>query len=178
VSSQVSVLFKCHTTWFFSNEPQAGICPGEPVTSYAAAQQFQRGMMIWIEQLGRTIILDQVSSLSHGMRRPIYTVDEPLDIVRDTSAEAITPPPRLYAPGSQFDLIWRGDIGSSPDYREMLGWALAPESGYETVWQCDDGLPGLPAGSGQACFLQGPDTEIILFHRLGGWNLLGEQERN
>jgi uncharacterized protein YndB with AHSA1/START domain len=178
VVSQVSVVFKCHTTWFFSDEPQAGICPGEPITSYAAAQQFQRGMMIWIEQLGRTIILDQVSSLSHGMRRPVYIVDEPLDIVRDTSAEAITPPSRLYAPGSQFDVIWRGDIGGSPDYREMLGWALALESGYATIWQCDDGLPGLPPGSGQACYLQGPDAEIILFQRLGGWNLLGEQERN
>jgi hypothetical protein len=138
-------------------------------------------MMIWIEQLGRYIILDQVSLRSHDMRRPVYTINEPLDIVRDTSAEAITPPLRLYAPESEFGLIWRGDISNSPDYREVLGWAFAPEFGYEAVWQCDNGLPSGSAqtsGSGQICYLQGPDTKVIVFHRLGGWNLLGEQERN
>jgi hypothetical protein len=80
---------------------------------------------------------------------------------------------RLYAPEGTFGLIWRGDIGHSPDYREMLGWALAPEFPFETIWQCDDGLP---SGSGQTCYLQGPDTEVIRFHRLGGWSLLSEQE--
>ena len=171
--SQVSIAFKCPTTWFFSDEPQAGICPGESITSYAAAQQFQRGMMIWIEQPGRYIILDQVSSGTHDGRRPVYYVNEPLDIVRDTSAEATTPPLRLSAPESEFGFIWRGDISNSPDYREVLGWALAPEFAYKAIWQCDDGLP---SGSGRTCYLQGPDAEVIRFHRFGGWNLLGEQE--
>ena len=34
---QVSVALNCPTMWFFSAEPQAGICPREPVLSYAAA---------------------------------------------------------------------------------------------------------------------------------------------
>jgi hypothetical protein len=172
---QESVAFKCHTTWFFSDEPQAGICPGEPVTSYAAAQQFQQGMIIWIEQLGRYIILDQVSIYTEDTRRLVYYVDDPLHIVRDTSAEVITPPVRLHAPEGEFGLIWRGDISNSPAYREVLGWALAPEFGYEAVWQCDNGLP---SGNLQTCYLQGPDNGIIVFDPLGGWYLLGEQEKS
>jgi hypothetical protein len=171
---QESVAFKCHTTWFFSDEPQAGICPREPVTSYAVAQQFQRGMMIWIEQFGRYIILDQVSLGTQDARRPVYYVNDPLDIVRDTSAE-ITPPLRLYAPEGEFGFVWRGDVSNSPGYRETLGWALAPEFGYEAIWQCDNGLP---SGSWQTCYLQSPDTEVIVLHLLGEWYLLGEQERS
>jgi hypothetical protein len=80
----------------------------------------------------------------------------------------------VFSLGSRFGPIWRGDVSDSPDYRELLGWALAPDSGYEAVWQCDNGLPGLPPGSGQICYLQGPNAGIIMFHRLGGWSLLGE----
>jgi hypothetical protein len=131
-------------------------------------------MMIWIEQLGRYIILDQVSLGTQDARRPVYYVNDPLDIVRDTSAE-IAPPVRLYAAEGRFGLVWRGDVSNSPGYRETLGWALAPEFGYEAIWQCDNGLP---SGSWQTCYLQGPDTEVIVFHLLGGWYLLGEQERS
>ncbi|UCC62505.1 MAG: WD40 repeat domain-containing protein, partial [Anaerolineae bacterium] len=50
---QVSFALECHTTWFFSDEPQAGICQSDHISSYAAAQRFERGTMIWLEQLGR-----------------------------------------------------------------------------------------------------------------------------
>lgn len=59
-TAQASVALKCQRTWFFSDEPQAGICPHEALHFPAAAQSFERGMMIWVEQLpGRYYILEQ-----------------------------------------------------------------------------------------------------------------------
>ncbi len=62
-------------------------------------------------------------------RKRLDYVHDPLDIIRDTSAEII-PPAGLYVPVSGFGLIWRGDVSQSAGYREVLGWALAPEFGY------------------------------------------------
>ena len=172
VVGQVSVALKCHTTWFFSDEPQAGVCPNEPTRSYAAAQRFERGTMIWLEQLGRYIILDETLLQEQDARKQVHYVHDPLEIIRDTSAE-INPPEGLYAPESGFGLVWRGDVSNSPGYRETLGWALAPEFGYEAILQCDDALPS-GGRSWQTCYLNGPDDEVIVFHPLGGWYLLSE----
>jgi len=172
--SQVSVALKCDTTWFFSDEPQAGICPTEPIPSYAAAQRFERGTMIWLEQLGRYIILDETLVYEQDVRKQVHFVHDPLEIIRDTSAET-NPPEGFYAPESGFGLVWRGDVSNSPGYRETLGWALAPEFGYEAVLQCDDALPS-GGRSWQTCYLKGPDDHIVVFHPLGGWYLLEERD--
>jgi len=171
---QASVALKCHTTWFFSDEPQAGICPAEPLRSYAAAQRFEHGTMIWLEQLGRYVILDETLVHEQDVRKQVHFVHDPLDIIQDSSAE-MDPPKGFYAPVSGFGLVWRGDVSNSPGYRETLGWALAPEFGYEAVFQCDDALPS-GGRSWQTCYLKGPDDEIIVFPPLGGWNLLEEQD--
>ncbi len=176
VVEQVSVALKCHTTWFFSDEPQAGVCPTEPIRSYAAAQRFERGTMIWIEQLGRYVVLDETLLQEQDVRKQVDYVHDPLEIIRDTSAE-IKPPEGFYAPESGFGLVWRGDVSNSPGYREKLGWALAPEFGYGAIFQCDDALPS-GGRSWQTCYLKGPDDEVIVFHPLGGWYLLGEREGN
>lgn len=105
-------------------------------------------------------------------RKIVDTIRDPLDIIGDTSAE-IHPPAGLYAPVSGFGLIWRGDVANSPGYRETLGWALAPEFGYEALFQCDDAPPS-GGRSWQACYLLGPDGELFFFHPLGGWTILQE----
>jgi hypothetical protein len=170
----VSVSLKCHVEWFFADESGVSACPLEPVRSYAAAQHFERGTMIWIEQLGRYVILSETPLYEGETRKRVDNVYDPLEITHDTSIE-VHPPPGLYAPESGFGLVWRGDVGNSPGYRELFGWALAPEFGYEALYQCNEGYP-----SGgifwQLCFLKGPDDEIIFFHPLGGWYLLSEQE--
>jgi len=71
------------------------------------------------------------------VRRRLDYVHDPLEIIRDTSAEVI-PPAGLYAPVSGFGLIWRGDVSQSPGYREVLGWALGPEFGYDTIFEYND----------------------------------------
>ncbi len=166
---QASVALKCHTTWFFSNDLQAGICPREAVSSYAAVQRFERGTMIWIEQIGRYVILE--GAVPDGR---VSYVSDPLDIVRDTLPE-VTAPDGLYVPVSGFGLVWRGDVANVPSYREALGWALEPEFGYETTWQCDDALPsgGRPW---QSCYLRGPGGEVIALDPLDRWHLVDASE--
>ena len=173
VVAQASVQMRCHITWFFSDEPQAGVCPMDPVYSFAAAQHFEHGNMIWVEQLGRYFILEDSILYAGEARKRIGYIYDPLDIVQDTSAQ-VQPPEGFLAPISGFGLVWRGDITGSSGYQESLGWALAPEFGYQATFQCDDAPPS-GGRSWQFCHLQGPYGEIIVLHPLGGWYLLGEQ---
>ncbi len=145
----VSVALKCPTTWFFSDEPQAGVCLLEPIGSHAAAQRFEWGTMIWMEQLGRYFILEETLLYEEDVRKSVHYVYDPLEIIRDTSAE-VNPLEGLYAPEGGFGFVWRGDASDAPGYRESLGWALAPQFEYEAIFQCDDatrqvGDPGKPA---------------------------------
>jgi len=171
-TGQVSVALKCDRTWFFSDAPQAGICPREPIRSAAAAQRFERGTMIWMEEPGRYFILMDRPSFEGDERKQVDVISDPLEITRDTSAD-VDPPQGLYAAQSGFGLVWRGDVEGSPGYRQHLGWAVAPEFAYEAVLQCDDARPS-GGRSWQTCYLQGPDGEVIVLHPLGGWYLLQE----
>jgi hypothetical protein len=163
----------CEVEWFFPGEPQIGVCPTGAIHSFAAAQHFERGTMIWLKQLGRYVILDEAILYDQDVRRQVFYVHDPLEITRDTSAE-IVPPAGLHAPESGFGLVWRGDASQSPGYSQALGWALAPEFGYEAIFQCDDARPS-GGRSWQTCYLKGPEGEVIVFHPLGGWHLLGER---
>jgi len=129
--------------------------------------------MIWIEQLGRYVILVETPMYEGDIRKQVYYVQDPLEITQDTSAE-IEPPEGFYAPESGFGLVWRGDVSNSPGYRDSLSWALAPEFGYEAIYQCD---LGQVAGGRfwQRCYLTTPDNEVVFFHPLGGWYLLSER---
>jgi hypothetical protein len=171
ISGQVSVALKCDGSWFFTDEPQAGICPLEARHSYAAAQRFERGIMIWLEEPGRYYILEDTPVLEGAPRKKVDLIDDPLEIVRDTSSD-VEAPPGLHAPLSGFGLVWRGDVKGSPGYRDRLGWALESEFGYEAVLQCDDALPS-GGRSWRTCYLRGPDGEVFVLHPLGGWQLLG-----
>jgi hypothetical protein len=172
-TAQVRVAFECERTWFFSDAPQAGICPLEPIYTSAAAQTFERGTMIWLETPGRYYILHEAPLFEGAGRKRVDVVNDPLTITRDTSSE-IDPPPGLYAPQSGFGLVWRGDVEGAPGYVESLGWATAPEFGYQAILQCDDARPS-GGRSWQTCYLQGPAGDVIVLHPLGGWLFRHEQ---
>ena len=125
--------------------------------------------MIWIEELGRYIMLEEAHLDVDDGRGCVTYLHDPLDITRDTSA-GVTAPDGRYAPASGFGLVWRGDAAASPGFRDTLGWALAPEVGYDAILQCDDALPS-GGRSWQTCVLQGPESEIILLDPLGRWDL-------
>jgi hypothetical protein len=147
----------------------------EPTYTHAAAQHFERGMMIWMEQPGEYVILKQNFEYSE-LQKQLDRIKDPLEIIRNTSADIPAPPQGLYAPESGFGLVWRGDVNGSPGYRQALGWALEPEFGYEAVYQCDPGY----VSSGmfwQFCYLERPDGEVVFFHPYGGWwHLLSERQ--
>jgi hypothetical protein len=166
---QVSVARKCPLTWFYSAEAQTGFCPTDPLRSYAAAQRFERGTMIWLERIGRYYLLVEAPLLGQETRNQLELVQDPLEVVRDTSAEVFAPA-GLYAPESGFGLVWRGDVRGSSGYRDAFGWALGPEFGYQAVHQCDDAPPS-GGRAWQTCALLGPDGEVVLLHPLGGWQL-------
>ena len=129
--------------------------------------------MIWIEQDGRYFILEKDLLHEGHVRKQAHYLYDPLEIIRDTSGE-VSPPEGLHAPESGFGLVWRGDVRSSPGYREALGWALGPEFGYDAIFQCDDALPS-GGQSWRTCYLKGPADEVIMLHPFGGWCLLGER---
>lgn len=128
--------------------------------------------MIWLAQSGHYFILEETLLFPGESRKQAHHVYDPLEIISDTSVD-IQPPPGLYAPQSGFGLVWRGDVANAPGYRQALGWALAPEFAYETIYQCDNALPS-GGRSWRTCYLKGPDGETIAFHPLGGWKHVGE----
>jgi len=169
-TAQVSVALKCEHTWYFSDTEQAGICPRQPMHSPAAAQRFERGIMIWLENPGRYYALQDSPLLGDATRKQLDVINDPLEITGATSDESQAPP-GLYAPQSGFGLVWRGDVAQSQGFRGALGWALAPEFAYEAILQCDDARPS-GGRSWQTCYLQGPEGEVIALHPLGGWYLI------
>jgi hypothetical protein len=167
--AQASVAFKCPRTWFFSDQSLVGICPLEPTHTFARAQRFERGTMIWVEQIGRTVILEQESLFEEDEQRRVTYLQDPLSRVRPSPSGAVAPE-GLYLPEGDFGLIWRGDVAGSPGYRETLGWALAPEYGYQAIWQCDDALPS-GGRSWRTCHLLGPEGEVFVLDPLERWSV-------
>lgn len=173
INDVVSVELKCHTDWFFSDIWHEPGCPQEAVRSHAAAQNFEQGTMIWLEQFGHYVILDQALMVAGEIRKQDHHIYDPLEIIQDTSDD-FEPPEGFFAPESGFGLVWRGDVHNSPGFRDSLGWAVTPEFGYETIYQCTDGY--LSGGIvWQDCYLKLPDGEVVFFHPLGGWYFLSEK---
>ena len=168
-TGQASVGLKCALTWFFTDEPQAIICPLEPLHTHAAAQRFQQGTMIWLEEPGRYYILQETPLYEDAERNKLALINDPLEITGDTSSQ-FEAPEGLYAPVSGFGLVWRGDVAQSPGFHEQLGWGLEPEFGYDAILQCDNAAPS-GGRSWQTCYLTAPDGEVVMLHPLGGWQL-------
>lgn len=154
------VYLTCPTDWFFNSEPAAGPnCPQESLSSWTAIQNFEYGTMIWIESLGRYYIfspqpLDQSPLNQH---QQFSQVDDPLSITGDTPSE-YTPPEGLFAPDSGFGFVWRGDVADGQPLLEVLGWASAPEYGYQASFQCTEFHS---TQFGTACYLEGPQGVLI-----------------
>ncbi len=171
----VTVRFLCENlrTWFF--DPPPPYCPaGEPTTSYAAGQSFERGLMIWVEDTDEFYVFDSEPDPSGLL---IYHSTVGL-ILKPGASEwnrvGEDPPAGLYEPVSGFGLIWRGEVEwpEVGDVRERLGWATEPEFGFDTTSQ----YAILACPRGWTAYVRGPHGEIL---RLGpastaGWPLVWE----
>jgi hypothetical protein len=117
---------RCPDTWFFSPAPD--ICPaGPPLVSDGAEQHFERGVMLWNRAERRIYVLFNDTGYTTAWRAYTDTWEEG-DPESDPS---IVPPEGLYQPIRGFGRVWREE----PHVRDRLGWALAPEVGYETALQ-------------------------------------------
>lgn len=147
--------------WFFDN--RAGECAGITLNTWAVLQPFERGLMLWLQEGGRTYVLIDDGSLF----KPYVEVSDPGNTALPGPDPAIVPPAGLYQPELGFAKFWRGLAPGSEWIRNRLGWALAPETGYSALWQCNTA-----ADATARCYLSGPGDEIISLTRGGAqfWN--------
>lgn len=154
---------ECGIQWFFPDAPPA--CPeSQPLPSYAAAQRFEHGQMIWIEQTDSFYLLfDQGRHPADS--RQHYQQLGPLALKPGASPDnrvGEQPPAGLLQPVSGFGLIWRGEVeGLDADIRAALGWAVEAEYGYDAVIQCRQP----ETYSSRLCYLRGGDGSVIAL----GW---------
>lgn len=113
----------------FFQDPHGRCGAAPPVASYAAAQPFEGGLMIWVEQSDAFLVfLDD---------HTFWRFTAPLAFKPGASEENRVggAPQGLFEPVSGFGLLWRGEVDGAEDLRAQLGWALAPEFGFQTVTQ-------------------------------------------
>jgi hypothetical protein len=149
----------CFSDWFFDDPP--GICPkAPPLFSYAAAQRFERGLMIWIKAQDTYYILYDGFITPSGRQSAtsaitsLQILNGPVDLAPGSSVGnrvGEAPPNGLFEPISGFGLVWRGEVVGVEGVRARLGWAMEPEYGFDTIYQCE-----MSCGSNWDCYLEGP----------------------
>lgn len=125
-SASLEIELTCPFTWFFAPAPD--ICPQDAaLISPGAEQPFEHGTMLWVGEEDRIYILfdDDVFSPKWMAYEDRWDEGDPVD------DPTIVPPPGFYQPQRGFGLVWR----EQPTIRDRLGWAIAPETGYETAVQ-------------------------------------------
>lgn len=163
--ARVAVDVRCpgHRDWFLEDPP--ALCPeGQPLYSWAAAQRFENGLMIWMEATdvyyifydGDLRVMDGGQGWS--VLKSLQIVRGPLPLKPGASPEnrvEETPPPGLSEPVSGFGLVWRGEVMDTEEVRDRLGWAVETEYGFEAVHQCQ-----AACGAHWHCYLQGPEEAV------------------
>src|SRR5690606_25600328 len=162
VAEAVEIGYQCDHSWF--TEPEVVHCPETAVyITPAAAQPYAHGWLIWVDEPGRYIALTDSPVSVGGVEKRYLSAWDPLIPTRDT-ADSVNPPEELYAPLSVFGLIWRGDASGADGYRDLLGWATAPEFGYTARYQCDRSETPW-----QYCYVTHPEGWVVVLHPNGYW---------
>jgi hypothetical protein len=122
VADGVVVNVICPEAWFFFPPPDG--CPTAPEYSPAAEQPFEGGFMIWVSAQNRIIVLFDDGNYPK--------VSNHVDEWDGSPICDLGPPPtgKLH-PERGFGYLWC----TVPTVRDRLGWALEPETGYETILQ-------------------------------------------
>jgi len=129
-----------------------GNCPYGTVVGNAVYQAFGGGYMIWLEG-NRTIYV-----LYAGGRYESYADD--FHEGDPESDPSIVSPEGLLQPVRGFGLVWR----TYPAVRDGLGWALAPEEGFQGWSQSYSGSGMHNSGT----FLRFIDGSVVLLAHFGG----------
>ncbi len=151
------VPWACQYPWFFPTDNRA--CPAYGAsTTWAAEEPFERGRMIWLQEVrtGSNVYQKVILVFYNDGRYEKYA-----DTFVDGEPESdpsITPPAGLYQPIRGFGKLWR----TNSRVRDGLGWATAPEQGFTTQWQMQMGESvGIPF------YVRRLDGRLI---RAAGWD--------
>lgn len=133
----------CPTKWFFGAAPETDTsCPkDEVVSSQAAWQTFEHGFMMWVASTDLIYVFIDNGKYSGNPDQWESSMPE-----YDPS---IVPPDGFYQPVRGFGLAWR-------DRKDVLGWAAAPESSFQVVFQCS-----VYRYHELNCYYQDPNGRII-----------------
>ncbi|MBN1978782.1 MAG: hypothetical protein JW918_15400 [Anaerolineae bacterium] len=154
VSKSVIVEWACEHDYFFSTD--IARCPaGEASASWAAEQPFEHGRMIWLEDVGALaqVILVLYDDGQFALYEDTWTEGQP------ESDPSFVPPAGLLQPVRGFGKLWR----ENASVRDKLGWAMAGEQGFDTVFQAQ-----IAESIGATAFLRALDGKII---RVSGWDV-------
>lgn len=123
----LTIPLTCPDTWFF--EPAPASCPGDAALfSWGAEQPFERGAMVWVEEMDGIYVLfdDDIFSPRWAFYEDTWEEGDPL-------CDRSPVPPGRYQPERGFGKLWCAE----PGLFERLGWATAHEVGYDTAVQRD-----------------------------------------
>ena len=136
------------SAWFFAGPPTT--CPaGPPVTTHAAYQPFEHGWMLWLESSDMMYAFFDTPGQTFAQFYPSQIPES--SIVPNNEYD---PPDGRYVPTSGFGRLWR----SNSWVRDSLGWALQPESGFETTMQNDI------QQDASYLYVLNPDDELIVMN--------------
>jgi hypothetical protein len=173
----------CRYPYFFTAEAEMDCDPPGvsrrpcPCPRYAAIfteaveQPFENGRMIWLQGTDEepsypdtiVVLYDDAISREDYYAEVYEDTWTPDQADRDPD---LTPPPGRYQPIHHFGKLWR----ENESVRERIGWATAPEQGFEGTWQ-----PLESEGLGREVFLRTVDGQVVLFSGFwmagGTWRL-------
>lgn len=105
------------------------VIPTQPasMTTQAAYQPFEGGFMLWLGENGTVYVFLRDASRVQFYNQGMYEAlpDNPVTDV---------PPSGFFSPTSGFGRVW----GNYADVRSMLGWATAPEQGYNASFSLNN----------------------------------------
>ncbi len=92
---------------------------------WCAGQRFEKGLMIWVDQLRE----DRIYVLIYGVNENSGVWQQYVDTWREGDPESggLAPPAGLFEPIRGFGRLWREELGGAD---APVGWALTPEQGY------------------------------------------------
>lgn len=153
----VLVMVTCPDVWFF--EPAPPGCPASAgVSTSAAIQYFERGFMIWLDQLELIYVFHQDPATDLVIDN-YFAFTDPWEPGMPEDDPTISPPNGFYQPKRGFGMVWRGaidDVTYDEQVRGWLGWAIEPEYAFESYYQ------GNTVGRYPSAYILGPNGEIIV----------------
>jgi len=140
-----------------ANQQVYGNCPYETVAGAAAYQPFEGGTMLWLQ--GSQTIYVLYANGQYETYADTFREGDP------ESDPALVPPAGLYQPVRGFGMVWR----TNERGRDGLGWALAPEAGFQGGSQSYSGAGMHNSGT----FLRSLDGTIYVLSHFGAvWSVL------